>query len=67
MIWGIRPCETAGSVTIMMCGSYSQRLSGASLSNANHVMATQGHREALSLDRCGFLKVLLHQDIQDVL
>lgn len=52
---------------IMVCGPYSQCLSGASLGNPNHVMATKGHREALSLDRCGLLEVLLHQDIHHIL
>lgn len=51
---------------IMVCGPYSQCLSGASLGNPNHVVATKGHREALGLDRCGLLEVLLHQDIHHI-
>ena len=46
---------------------YSQSLSGASLSDAHHVPATEGHREALSLDRCGLFEVLLHQHIHHIL
>lgn len=55
------------SVIMMVCGSYRQCLSRASLGNSNHVMATEGHRKALSLDRCGLLKVLLQQDVHHVL
>lgn len=46
---------------------YSQCLSGASLCDPHHVPATQGHREALRLDRCWLLEVLLHQNIHHIL
>ena len=46
---------------------YSQCLSRASLSDSHHVPAAQGQREALRLDRCGLLKVLLHQHIHHIL
>lgn len=46
---------------------YSQCLSRASLCNPHHVPATQGHREALRLNRCWFFKVLLYQHIHHIL
>lgn len=46
---------------------YSQRLPRAGLGNPNHVPAAQGHREALSLDRCRLFEILLHQHIHYIL
>lgn len=52
----------------MMAGhAYSQGLSRASLGNPHHVPATQRHREALRLDCCWLLEVLLHQHIHHIL
>lgn len=46
---------------------YSQCLSRASLCNPHQVPAAQGHREALRLDRCWLLEVLLHQHVHHIL
>lgn len=58
---------SSSSCRMMARQPYSQCLSGAGLGNPNHVPAAQGHGEALGLDRCWLLEVLLHQHIHCIL